>query len=775
MSRTILTKLDSKKFGNIPLEMQQIPKWICCSNDKRPIDPATGIGIKWTEKDKECWFTFPDLIQSYNNSPFAYAIGFVPTLEDDIFGIDLDECLFNDLLSPSAEGIIKLFKPCYIEKSPSGIGLRIIIKADLKTEAMCELVKMSSIPLDAKKTYQKPCNGIGCIEIFKGVGYFTMTGNCSKNSVNILEDKTIQLVRLVQGLEELEKVKKAKSKPFQPLKKVFNESKISNGKEDVALKSISDSNFISMLKTGDDEKIKALINGNITGYGSNSEAWYALLIKLAFWFNGNKARMQSIMEKTKLYEDNPRLAETRTGGRTFLEQEIDKAVSQWEEAGCQAYSSNGQVQVQAQVQAQVQVEKENQTYAIDVNTGDRIPEPETYTETKSIVNVVPEEPPVTSLYDFAMSLPKDYNTRNRYIADGFLPEGITLISSDPKAGKSCFGSQLACSFSTGDKLMERFDMRQTGSVLIFSNEELRESVVGRIYKQLGFEKAMVAMKNIYVHDLSMGIIPLNDEGLKIIKEKYIDCYEIKLVVVDIWDNQRPSVWNKGMNSYTIENLQAKDLKKFAAQNKLSFVIMHHLNKNTQETLAHRISGTAASRGAFDTNFIVSCEDIISKIFSIEIETRITNCSEIQDDRVMVQWTKNHNWSYMGSFKKIIESLTAQHILELYVIFKQSELSNKEILSGLENHYGQRITESSLCYYLSKMIANGMLKKERRGIYRNLVDVTKPEPGQVTTPETKQETNKEPDDDLFSELEHKPETEKETQKETETKTMTETQT
>jgi hypothetical protein len=730
--RPIPKRCDPELFKNLPAEIKSYPRWLVCTKEKVPTNIDNGLpgGVD----DPKTWHKFEDVVSVYNKNPeICYAIGYCLTDKDDLHVIDLDECIDEKgVPSPKAYNIADYWFPCYIEFSPSGKGLRFLFKS--KPIPGCET------GINKKNLIE----GIGGIEICKSGHFYTFTGNVFEKSSSVIEDKTeiaTQFFNDIVAMSEKDKPKETKT--------TSDSNETPTYKEDASISKMSNQQVLRMIKSSDDEKMIALINGEQLHYDSYSEAWFALLCKLCFWFNGNSNRIVDAFKLTKMYETT-RISERNEVG---LLREVNRAIEDWERNGSECYGSGGK-----------------KTYCLDTETGTKTPEP----EGKPIPQ--PEKKKPKSLWDIKQELPKDYFQNNNYIIEGVLTKGNTFTSSDPKAGKSCLAGQFAMSLASGKKFMDHFNVIVPGPVLMFSNEEEAASVLARINKQEG-GNIDDSIKNIYVHDLNEEPIMLDEDGLKKIHETYVAPLGIKHIIIDIWDNQRPMVGGRNINAYTVENMQGVDIRRYSKKYDINFIIMHHLNKGVKEDTFHRISGTAASRGLWDTNCVIECMDHNKGIFSMVFETRVINCEKIAYDRLVIQKTPELKWAYKGKYARIINNIVHAQIIELYIKNNTTEMTLDEIFGGMQKEFNHVIAKSTLSYHLL-ILANKLhvLSRKKRGVYAyegGFIPEPEEKPFSETTtkPDAKPETKPEakPDaavEDLFSGIKPgiKPETKPETKPE-----------
>jgi putative DNA primase/helicase len=128
------------QFGNIPIELKKIPRWVLW----RLLEKGEGEHTTWAKvptqtnglaasaTNPDHWTDFISVQAAYEANPTKFAgIGFVFTTQDDLVGIDLDDCydqhvgFTNAAMQHIAEQING-----YMEISPSGTGVKIFTRAD---------------------------------------------------------------------------------------------------------------------------------------------------------------------------------------------------------------------------------------------------------------------------------------------------------------------------------------------------------------------------------------------------------------------------------------------------------------------------------------------------------------------------------------------------------------------------------------------------------------------------------------------------------------------
>lgn len=256
-------------LNNIPLELRQLPQWVCVDMTlddrglprKFPINPRDGKTASVT--DPSTWGTFDECVRTGFKT-----IGFVFTKDDPYTVIDLDDKDY-DPATPEQKArqakILELFDT-YTERSISGKGFHIIargwIGAGLKRDK---------------------------VEVYSHSRYMIMTGNVTRQAPitdqqELLNHLTSEMRPQSVDIAELEE------------------------KDEL----ISDQDLVSRAMYAENgEKFTSLCNGlwQDMGYPSQSEADYALLAILAFYTPSNEQvrrifRMSRLGKREKAVKNN---------------------------------------------------------------------------------------------------------------------------------------------------------------------------------------------------------------------------------------------------------------------------------------------------------------------------------------------------------------------------------------------------------------------------------------------------------------------------------------
>lgn len=253
---------------NIPDALAILPQWVCWGAKgkprKMPFDPRTGTPAKAGQP--ETWADFQTAAQAVEAGRFG-GVGFEFDAAGCVVGIDFDHCLHDGKCDPWVEAwVTKL--DSYTEISPSGEGLHVFCSAHLPGQA-----------IKRKEA-----------EMYDRGRYFTMTGRLygPEKPLRAAQDTVNALYAELQARAQKQQQERPTEKPTA-----------APGGVD-----IEDAPLIAKMKKGrNGAAFSALWNGDISAYPSHSEADVALCNILAWWTNGDPARMDRLFRQSGLMRE----------------------------------------------------------------------------------------------------------------------------------------------------------------------------------------------------------------------------------------------------------------------------------------------------------------------------------------------------------------------------------------------------------------------------------------------------------------------------------------
>ena len=284
------------KENSIPDSMKDFSNWIL-RRDKIPYSIKDNKCVMCSVTDSSNFMTFNEAINNAKKFDCT-GVGFVFD-GFNFVGIDIDHCIDdNGNLNETAQSLVSTFKDTYIEYSQSGKGIHIIY--------------WENRPKGLVGRRSKD------VEVYNYGRYFAITGNRvpnTGNNFNAYTDITQKIIEQYIGNKNINDIQKKylQSNNTSPF--------------------LSDDVLLSIINKSNDSELKNLLyEGDISKYGNDdSRADIILMLKLAFWTNGNPSQMLSIFGKSKLaqrdkWQNRP----------DYQQRTLDSAFMLWDENGFQA-------------------------------------------------------------------------------------------------------------------------------------------------------------------------------------------------------------------------------------------------------------------------------------------------------------------------------------------------------------------------------------------------------------------------------------------------------
>jgi len=283
----------------IPLEQWVLWEWLNRDGrwTKPLINPATFRLAK--SNSPTTWGPIEKVRKAVESGAYP-GLGFVLWTTDPYCFIDLDKCRDPEtgVITSQAVAIMRRFPGTYMEVSPSGTGIKILIRGKLDGGGRVKPMSENG---------QK-------VEIYD-TKYTTLTGHLAGDTVRVITDHQDALEALCGELFDVEGVD-----PFPEFQaRTAHAEPISDDDEAILAKARASRNG--------DRIVRLLDHGDIGVYGNDrSRADLAACNDLAFWFGKDAARMDRVVRRTPLYR--PKWDEVHGGdGSTYGQMTIAKAIA----------------------------------------------------------------------------------------------------------------------------------------------------------------------------------------------------------------------------------------------------------------------------------------------------------------------------------------------------------------------------------------------------------------------------------------------------------------
>ena len=290
-------------YPAVPQELKELHQWVMWVYKTRKgkttkVPRQVNGEDNAATNDPQTWNTFPIVVEHEHKRKRKHrifaGIGFVFSPNDPYCGIDLDDCIDNQgNVKPWAQPIGDSLKAvCYGEVSPSGKGIKFWTRGKLPTGSI-------------HKVYI--ADGADAIEAYDSGRYFTVTG---RGKGNIADGQPV-IDWLVSEYLNPEEENASTTIQQRETTAPSSTNQPRNAEEVIA----------EIRKSKQCHKFNALMAGNTTGYGSQSEADEALCCVIGFWTQ-DPTIIDAIFRQSKLYRDKwdkPHRGDKATYGQMTIE------------------------------------------------------------------------------------------------------------------------------------------------------------------------------------------------------------------------------------------------------------------------------------------------------------------------------------------------------------------------------------------------------------------------------------------------------------------------
>ncbi len=288
----------------------------------------------------------------------------------------------------------------------------------------------------------------------------------------------------------------------------------------------------------------------------------------------------------------------------------------------------------------------------------------------------------------------------KYVVPGIIPEGVTLVASRPKLGKSWLILQISTAIATGTVTLATSDQPVHGDALYLALEDNKRRLQRRLRKYFGTKREAQPKRLALFTKWRR----LDQGGLEDLREWCQSVKKPTLIAIDTLKKVRKP---KGRNQsdYDADYEACEGLMELAKEFPgLSIVVAHHDRKMDADDVFDTVSGTLGLTGGVDTIAILKRS---AKGTTLHVEGRdLVDAVEkaVHFDRETCRWT------ILGDATEVQRSAERSKVLS--ALAKAPEgLSTSEIIgvAGL----GSRNAADLL---LSRMAEAGEVERVKRGVY-----------------------------------------------------------
>ncbi len=239
-----------------------------------------------------------------------------------------------------------------------------------------------------------------------------------------------------------------------------------------------------------------------------------------------------------------------------------------------------------------------------------------------------------------------------WIVDQMIPQGLSVIASPPKTGKSYFVLQSAFAVARGEKFLGY--RTQKGKVLLISLEDTFNRLQKRIV-QVCPDTSKIP-DNL---DMTVEFPRLDSEGLACL-DKQIKENGYTLIILDTWGKTKPNGQAKrSENVYETDVRLVSEVKKLADKYGISILLVHHLKKGggASKDWLESLSGSMGLSATVDGLLALERER------GSDIGILKRSGRDLEDDEdIGLNWLAP-GWEFNGSAVQMKLNATKKKILE----------------------------------------------------------------------------------------------------------------
>lgn len=539
------TALDLNLDG-IPETLAERAQWVLWRLEERdgrmtkiPCQPG---GSRAKSDDPRTWSDLETVLQAYRDGQFD-GIGFVLTEDDWFVFIDLDDCVVDGELTEPARNICEAFDT-YAEWSPSGTGAH-IIAAGMKPTTDC---KALDVP------------GMKELEIYEQRRYMTMTGqrlDGHPKKIRPCREEIIDLCDWAFGSDDTE--------PNPPSTSPDRE--------------LSETEIWDLIEQADDQKILDLWQGDTSYHDhDHSRADLSLCCKLR-WYGADRQQIDSLFRTSGLMR--PKWDEQR-GNQTYGEMTIEEALDLVDEIHPAL------------------------TDEPDLSGDGAMGSPPEFVSPRGDREELPEEDPEPEIRwaDLDVQTAREITESDldplrpvvQYDGRTVLPEGISILASRPKIGKTMWAQNVAVGVASGGTVLSNATVHEKhqGSVLYINPDGSKRGSKSRLQTMCPAEDGGAPENLHMVH----GPFPEGEDARFLLNQWCEERDETSLIVVDTLQHLRPAEDGR-RNQYHSDYDFLFPIAEIARRHNVSMLLIHHQNKMQRGDELDKVSGSTGLTGAVE--------------------------------------------------------------------------------------------------------------------------------------------------------------------------------
>jgi hypothetical protein len=288
----------------------------------------------------------------------------------------------------------------------------------------------------------------------------------------------------------------------------------------------------------------------------------------------------------------------------------------------------------------------------------------------------------------------------KYVVPGIIPEGVTLLVSRPKFGKSWLLLQVGTAVATGVVALVPDDNPLHGDVLYLALEDNPRRLQLRLTKYFGRDRSSTwPSRLIIVTEWKR----LDQGGLEAIEAWCRSVDRPTLIMIDTLKKVRAPKRN-GQSDYDADYEACQGLQQLAGALNVAIIVAHHDRKTDAEDVFDTVSGTLGLTGGVDTIAIMKRR---AGVVTLHVEGR--DLAEAIEKAISFD-RETCRWIVLGEAAAIQRSTERSRVHSVLATAPDG-MSTTEIASvaGLRGRNAADLL-------LSRMVQDGEIERIKRGLY-----------------------------------------------------------
>jgi hypothetical protein len=287
----------------------------------------------------------------------------------------------------------------------------------------------------------------------------------------------------------------------------------------------------------------------------------------------------------------------------------------------------------------------------------------------------------------------------KYVVPGIFPEGVTLLASRPKLGKSWLLLQVGTAVATGVAPLVSSDRPLHGNVLYLALEDNQRRLQRRLRKYFGHDRRTWPSQLDIVTDWKR----LDLGGLEAIEAWCKSVANPTLIMIDTLKKVRPPK-RSGQSDYDADYEACQGLQKLAGTLSVAIIVAHHDRKMDADDVFDTVSGTLGLTGGVDTIAVMKRKAGVVTLF---VEGR-----DLADpvEKAVLFDRETCRWIVLGEAAEIQRS-TERSRVRAVLATAPDGMSSTEVraTAGLNGRNAADLL-------LSRMVQDGEIERVKRGLY-----------------------------------------------------------